>query len=70
MTTTLTAPEVRRLRQQRRAGSPAVLLALEFGVSVATVHDVSAGRSWAHTGGPLTKRPTASAERRRKRHQT
>lgn len=56
MTTTLTAPEVRRLRRQRRAGASAPLLAVEYGVSVATVHDVAAGRSWAHTGGPLTRR--------------
>jgi hypothetical protein len=51
----LTPADVRRLRQQRADGAPSARLALEYGVSVATVHDVCAGRSWRRTGGTRTR---------------
>ena len=44
----LTGPQVARLKAKLNAGEPRPHLAVEFGVSVETIHAIATGRSWRH----------------------
>ena len=52
----LTDEAVRHMRAARRAGQRLKDIAAEFGITVATAHNVATGRTWKHVPAPVAER--------------